>query len=151
MPTVLDLDPNLMGHALIRHHPVFLNEFGNQFRCSDPVQYLINKIYFFTYEKVNTLGIWNATIQNPEMFEIQSFLRSDFKWSGFQRVWLKAKAMVPTIWKTDFLSGFNHMKNWLCVWIFNGFSKNGGHLSGFQMVGISDFRSQWQLGGTKGY
>ena len=57
MPTVLDLDPNLMGHALIRHDPVFLNEFGNQFRCSDPVQYLINIIYFFTYEKVKTVGI----------------------------------------------------------------------------------------------
>ena len=37
----------------------------------------------------NKMGIWNPTIQNPETLQIQTFWRSDFKGSGFQRVGLQ--------------------------------------------------------------
>ena len=47
-----------------------------------------------------TVGIWYLTIQNPEIFEIQTFFPE------FQMSW-----------------------------------QNGSHLSGFQMVGVADFRS----------
>ena len=41
-----------------------------------------------------------------------------------------AIAIAPAIWNLD-----------IFVWISNGFWQNGGHLSGFQMVGLPNFRS----------
>ena len=35
------------------------------------------------------------------------------------------------------------IQNQVLVQISNGFEQNGGHESGFQMVGLSDFRSHW--------
>ena len=35
---------------------------------------------------LNTVGIWNLTIRNPETFEILSSWSKYFKWPGFQRV-----------------------------------------------------------------
>ena len=32
-------------------------------------------------QKLDTVGIWNPTIWNPETFKIHTFWRSDFKWS----------------------------------------------------------------------
>ena len=64
----------------------------------------------------NTVRIWNPTIWNPETFEIWTFWRSDFKWSGFSY-------------------GYD-----VFVWLSNCFWWNGTHLSGFQMFGLRDFK-----------
>ena len=50
------------------------------------------------------------------------------------------KAIVPTIWKPG------HSKSDIFVWISDGFWQNCGHLSGFQMVGLLDFRSHLKSG-----
>ena len=42
------------------------------------------------------MGIWNLSIQNPETFEIRTFWRSDFKWSGFSYGYIYS----PNHWKT---------------------------------------------------
>ena len=46
-----------------------------------------------------------------------------------------AIAIAPAIWNLD-----------IFVWISNGFWQNGGHLSGFQMVGLPNFRSHLKSG-----
>ena len=81
-----------------------------------------------------TVGIWNQTILIPEAFEIRTFWRSDFKWSGF------SYGMSQTF------------ENWtiqnsdIFVRISNGFWQNGGHLTRFLMVGHPDFRPHSKSG-----
>ena len=58
-----------------------------------------------------TVGIWNLSIWNPETFEIPTFWRLDFKWSGFSYVQIYSP---------------NHLKT--------GPFKIGTFLSRFQMV-----------------
>ena len=52
---------------------------------------------------LNTVGIWNPTIWNPETFKIQTFWRSDYKWSLLSKgqAISFSIAMVPTIRKSD--------------------------------------------------
>ena len=76
------------------------------------------------------MGIWNPTIWSTKTFEIQTFWRSDWKWSSFQ----KAIASVPTIWKQD------HPKSKSKSQISNGLWHNGSYCSGFQMVELPDLR-----------
>ena len=78
--------------------------------------------------------IWNPTIWNPETIGIQTFWRSDFKWSDLSHGYV-----VPTIKKNiQNLDTF--------IQILNGCWKNGSHLSTFQMIGLPDFRSHWKSG-----
>ena len=83
-----------------------------------------------------TVGIWNPTIWNQETFEVQTFRRLDFKWFGFN--WL------------GFSYGYgpNHLKTRPYeIWTFsNDFWQNDVHLSRFQKVGQSDFRSHLKSG-----
>ena len=59
-----------------------------QSNCSTNVWFLSTvtnaKWVFMLLKHVNTLKIRNLTIWNPETFKIQTFWRSDFKWSSFQ-------------------------------------------------------------------
>ena len=57
----------------------------------------------FRWSVYKLVGIWNLTIQNPEIFDIPTFWRSDFKWSSFQMVGALAMAitLVPTIKNPD--------------------------------------------------
>ena len=73
----------------------------------------------------NIVGIWNQTVQNPETFEIWTLWMFFFKWFGFAKY--RAKALVPTIQKTDhcksghFCSDFKWFRTkWLFVQISNG-------------------------------
>ena len=59
------------------------------------------------------------------------FLKVGFQMIRFSNGWALAMAIIAlTIQKLD-----------VFVWILNGFWQNGGHLFGFQMVGLPDFRS----------
>ena len=76
--------------------------------------------------------IWNLTIWNPETFEIQTFWRLGFQMVRFSN---GRAVAVPTIQKLDHLK-LGHFSR-----TSNGFWQNGGYLSGFQMIGLLNFRS----------
>ena len=84
-----------------------------------------------------TVGIWNLTIWNPEIFEIWAFWRSVFEWSGFSYGYSYSRNHLKTgpFDIRTFLSRFQM-----------GFLQNGGHFSGFQMVGLPDIRSHLKSG-----
>ena len=89
----------------------------------------LNSSRIFSQGPQYLVGIWNTTIRNPETLEIRTFWMWDFKWSGFS---------------CSYSYSPNYLKNWtiqnldIFIWISNGFWQNGGHLSGFQMVGLPD-------------
>ena len=78
-------------------------------------------------------GIWNLTIWNPKTFEVQLFEGQISNGSVFKR--------------SSFSNGYSYSPNHLKTWPFkiqrffrisNGLWQNGGHLSWFQMVRLSD-------------
>ena len=75
-------------------------------------------------------------------------LKSDHSKSGLFEDWIsngwtlaKAITKVPTIWKPDHSKLGHVCLNFKCF-----FLQNGGHLSGFQMVGLLDLRSHSKTG-----
>ena len=71
----------------------------------------------------NTMGIWNPTIWNLD------FWRSDFKWSGYGYCHSPNHLKTGPFKLQTFSSGFQF------------FWQNRTDMSGFQMVGLPDFRS----------
>ena len=84
---------------------------------------------FFVWISSVFLAIWHPIQLGSEIrpFEIRIFWRLDFKWSSF------SYGYSPNHSKTGPFKIF--------VQISNGLWQNGGHVSGFQIMGLPDFRS----------
>ena len=78
------------------------------------------------YKAFGTLVQWGSEIRKH--LKSPDFLKVRFQTVRFSNDWALAKAIaiVPTIQNPD-----------IFVWISNGFWQNGGHFSGFQIVGLS--------------
>ena len=83
-------------------------------------------------KSINTVGIWNLTIWNPQagLCEGQISNGLAFKWLSFTYGYSPNQSKTGPFKIGTFLSGFQ-----MVIW------QNGCHLSGFQMVGLPDFRS----------